>query len=48
MTFLLSEKAKESVCGYIYIRRDHPKLLILGTRPGGSILQYKRPLLEPK
>ena len=39
--YVLAEKINKPVCSYVFIQTEHPKLLILETRPGNSFLQNK-------
>ena len=41
ITFVLAEKTRKPVCSYVLIQTEHPKLLILKTRPVISYLRNK-------
>ena len=42
ITFALTAKSKETVCGYVVIKTEHPKLLIFETTKGESFANYKK------
>ena len=44
ITFALTAKRKETVCGYVVIKTEHPKLLIFETTKGESFANYKKSL----
>ena len=41
INLVLAEKTRKPVCSYVLIQTEHPKLLILVTRPGNSFLENK-------
>ena len=44
ITFALTAKSKETVCGYVVIKTEHPKLLIYETTKAESFAYYKKNL----
>ena len=42
ITFVLTEKSKETVCGYVVIKTEHPKLLIFEATKGESFANYNK------
>ena len=39
ITFVLAQKGQTSLCNYILIRTEHPKLFIFETKPGQIFLK---------